>query len=152
VSDVGGPGVGGVDVEVAEIGEDGGGEVSGESGTAGAAKVDGQVVAQGPVEGVAGGSSEQATGEQSVGAVAAGAGEYRGAGAVFASGVEQGGDRVRRQQPVLGHLQSAGAFSVDVDVVVSQGGDAADGQSGEQDERAGGADLSGQGLAVQAAG
>ncbi len=72
----------------------------------------------GAVEGVACGSSGQAAGEQSVGAVAAGAGEHGCAGAVLTLGVEQGGDRVR-QQSVLGHLRPAGAVGVGVDVVVA---------------------------------
>lgn len=61
---VGGPGVGGVDVEVEEVGEDGGGEFGGqcgEGGAAGAAEVDGQVCAQGAVEGVAGGTTAAAS-------------------------------------------------------------------------------------------
>jgi hypothetical protein len=107
-----GPGVGGVDVEIEELGEDGGGEFGGQSsegGAAGAAEVDGQVCAQLAVDGVAGGSSGQAAGEQPTGAVVGGAGEHGCTGAVLTLGVEQDGDRVREQQSVLSHLQPAGS-------------------------------------------
>lgn len=52
---------------------------------------------------------------------------------------------------MLGHLQPGGAVGVGVDVVVPEGGDAADRESEEQDKHAGRADLGGQGVVVEAA-
>ena len=146
-----GPLHGGVDVEAEQVGEDRRGQLGGQGdqrGAAGAADV-GDVGPELAVEGVAGRSAGEATGEQPGGTGRVAALENRNADGVKSLAVEEGGDGGRQEERLDAEMEERPTVAAG-DVVGSQLGDAADGEAVEEGQGAAGPGVEGQALVGEA--